>query len=459
MLKNVFRVLSANGIVAIIGFFSSLFLPKVLSIDEYAEYQTFVLYLSYIAILHLGFPSGMNIKYAGTRLELIDKKQYKAEMRIVCIILCLFSTVAFIVTYITKNKMLGYVSLMIFPYCFLNSFAVLLQAWGRFQQYAVLHIVMSALPHLLPIIIFLCTGISSSIINIYSYLFVFISTTIIYLIYHASVVRGIKSNPLLTKENWNIEKIGIFFLLGNYINLLIHSVDKQFVNWFCTTSQFSYYSFALIMQNIMTIFITAISQPLFPYMALGKLENNGYTKVKRFLFLLGSFSGIAYLICEEIIRLWIPNFIESLSIIRVYFCVFPAMSVINSLYFNMYKTRKMAKRYIIDLLLVLICAVVANTVVITIGYGFIGISFVTTLLYYIWLFYGTIIFKEMKIDRREGIFLSAFIFTYIAVLDRFQPVVSMLIYFILILIIFVGCFPSEAKDIIQLLKKLLSRSK
>ena len=56
---NIFRALSANFIVAIVGFLGSFIFPRILTINDYALYHTFTLYLSYITILHLGFPSGM----------------------------------------------------------------------------------------------------------------------------------------------------------------------------------------------------------------------------------------------------------------------------------------------------------------------------------------------------------------------------------------------------------------
>lgn len=40
MVSNIFRVLISNGIVALVGLISSLLLPNLLSIDDYAEYQT-----------------------------------------------------------------------------------------------------------------------------------------------------------------------------------------------------------------------------------------------------------------------------------------------------------------------------------------------------------------------------------------------------------------------------------
>lgn len=55
MLSNIFRVLVSNGIVALVGLISSLLLSNLLSIDDYAGYQTFILYISYVALFIWGF--------------------------------------------------------------------------------------------------------------------------------------------------------------------------------------------------------------------------------------------------------------------------------------------------------------------------------------------------------------------------------------------------------------------
>lgn len=459
MLKNILRVLSANGVVAIIGFLSSLFLPKVLPIEEYAIYQSFVLYLSYISVLHLGFPSGMNIKYAGVKLDDIDKKQYKAEMWILFLVLMLFSVNFFSLSVILNSEMMGYISLMIFPYCFLSSFSVLLQAWEKFQEYAILHTIVSAGPLALPMIVYICTGQASGRINIYLYILVYVITTIICLVYHARIVKGIESNRLVSKENWETEKIGFCFLLGNYISLLIHSVDKQFANWFCTAAGFSYYSFALTMQNVMTIFITAISQPLFPHMAAGRMDRKAYVKAERVLLLLGSFSGIAYFLCDLVVKLWIPNYIESLSVIRVYFAVFPAMSIVNSLYLNMYKARRLVKRYILDLILVLAFAVMANIVAVKTGYGYIGIAIVTVILYYVWLIYGTCIFEEMRMGKEEVLFVISFFVIYTIIPNMLGGFSGIIAYLVLDIVVFSACFPNEIKDVIRISKSLMNKGR
>ena len=69
--------------------------------------------------------------------------------------------------------------------------------------------------------------------------------------------------------------------------------------------------------------------------------------------MLGSASGVAYFACSFVVEHWIKNYIASLSVIQIYFLVFPAMAVINCLYTNLYKIRRMKNRYILDLFIML----------------------------------------------------------------------------------------------------------
>ena len=135
LMGNIFRVLSANFWVAMVGFVSSFVFPKILTIDDYALYHTFTLYLTYITILHLGFPSGMVINYAGKDYEKIDKNQYKTEVKIIGIILGSFTLLFFVLSLVLKNRMLAYIALAIIPYDLIGSYKALLQAWSRFKEF------------------------------------------------------------------------------------------------------------------------------------------------------------------------------------------------------------------------------------------------------------------------------------------------------------------------------------
>lgn len=448
MIKNFLRVLSSNGAVALVGLVSSLMLPGILSIEDYAIYQTFYLYLSYIAIFSLGFPSGMVIKYAGRKREEIEKEQYKAEIRLLILILICFTIIGFLLSLRKQSRMLLLISAMIFPYCYLRSHQNLLQAWQKFREYAVLHVLLSAVPMLFPIITYFFIGKVTAGFCIACYIATYSILCILYLVQHCKLLKNITCASLFTKENWNTEKVGFFFLLGNYINSLFHSVDKQFIKWFGTVPEFSFYSFAITMQSVMTIFITAISLPLFPYMAAKKGEGKDYIKIRRMLLMLGSASGLAYFACCGIIQCFLPDYQESLEIIRIYFAVFPAMAVINCLYFNLYKIRKMTMRYTIDLIAVFICSIIGNVIGVKLG-GSIGVALATTVIYYIWLAYGMFVFPELRMGKRDVLFLVGFFVLFGVIPGIGSLIGGFVLYCFADIVWCVVCFPTEIKTTLR----------
>lgn len=455
MVKHIIKVLFSNGIVAAVGLLSSLFLPKILSLDEYAVYQTFYLFLTYITVLHLGFPTGMVVKYAGKKYLEIDKKQYKSELTVVSCILVFFAFVWAIVAILTRDSLQLLVAAMIIPYCFMASYITLLQSWGEFTQYAVSHAILSALPLALPIIIYVFTGFASAKLCIGIYISIYTVVLIFYLIKNIAFLRNVKRAKLLSQENWRIEKMGFSFLIGNYISLLLHSIDKQFVKWFYDDAKFAFYSFAITLQITMNMFITAVAQPLLPYMARENLSREKYTQIKRLLLILGSSGGLFYYVCEVVVRFLIPNYAESIGIIRLYFAAFPALAVINCLYMNMYKVKANNKRYVFDVSLVLVISVVANLLAVTLGQDYKLVALVTVVVYYLWLIYGAFVFEELRFTGREIIFLISFIGLFVFVLNGETSFLRIGAYVLLDFLICTLCFPKEVSYLFDYVKRFL----
>ena len=74
MIKNIFKVLISNILVMLASVVNTLVIPKILSIDGYAEYQTFMLYISYVGLLTFGFHAGMFVKYGGRNESQINNE-------------------------------------------------------------------------------------------------------------------------------------------------------------------------------------------------------------------------------------------------------------------------------------------------------------------------------------------------------------------------------------------------
>ena len=402
----------SNALLAGIGVIITFLFPFLLSVDEYAYYQEYTLYLSYINICHLGIASGMFLNYAGKEYSAIDKSQYKSEILLIFFVLLCFTFVGFGVYIAAGENIFLLVTLYIIPHCLIASFQALYQAWNRFTAYSVIN----ALPKLffVLVVVLLAFKLKTLSGNTISAIYVVIIWGIaLYLILEFLFsVRGVRSQKIFSKKNAETTVCGFLITFGNYVNLLFHSIDKQFVNSLYTVKDFAIYSFAMTLQNVMMLFITAIANPFYPRLAKGDIDGNFIKQLKQMLLMFGAYSGCAYFIVSYIVKRYIESYVESLDIVAVFFAVFPAMAVINVIYINLYKIKRLVKKYILTLFEMLFVAIILNTVSVALNTGYMGICVATLIAYYIWLFYSQKEFQELTIGKRDCLYLLGFFILY-----------------------------------------------
>lgn len=456
--ENIMKILSANLLVAIMGFVNSFIFPKIMSLESYAIYHSFTLYLTYIAIFHLGFPDGLMIKYAGKSYLSIDKSNYKAETYLMLITLFSFTILFFVIYAFTDDLMLLFISFAIIPVNYLGSIKALWQSWSLFGKYSLLNSVLVTSIPIGALIYYLLKGELSG--NAYICVYLIISWIVLFYVLKRELdfTKNNKSSPIFTKENFEIEKIGFGFLLGNYINTLFASCDKQFVKWFFSEVEFAYYSFGMSMQVLMTVFITSLSQPLFPMMANSNINKDEQTKIKNCLLVFGSFSGCAYFFASFVVKHFITKFIPSLDVVKVYFLVFPAMAVVNCLYVNLYKINNKMKNYLNTLAILLLLAIVLNSLFVHYLNSYISIAFATVLVYYAWLCIGKLQFKYIKYNIKDVLFILLFFIFFILITSYFSDVFGFMVYFIVFAALSFFFYKKEMKYLLKMFINLLGKS-
>lgn len=404
--RNISRVLSTNIIVVMVGAISVFVFPKILSIESYALYHEFILYIGYISILHLGFSTGMVINYAGNNYDDINKPRYKSEIIILFSILIVFSGIFTLLSFFIDNIIIKYLAMVIFPIVLTGSYKALLQSWNKFKQFSMISFVETISIPILAISFYFLNKelLGSEYIEIYISVYWILSFWIIIQMYKK--VANVKTAKILSRENLETEKLGIIFVIGNYLNVLFIAIDKQFIQWFFSVNEFAFYSFSISMQGLMTILITSISQPLFPTMAKKILTEKDYVRIKEFLFVLASLAGGAYFIIAMIVNIFIPKYIPSLNIMSIYFLMFPALAIINCIYLNFYRVYKKTKLYIVTLAVIFILSLVFNLLIVYLWKYPSGIAIATVAIYYIWMFVGGKYINLIKYNKKDLLFLS-----------------------------------------------------
>lgn len=79
--KNIVWVLVTNCMILAVGVISAFFVPKYVSVETYAEYKTYTLYVSYLGIFHLGFNNGIYLKYGNYDYKDIPFDRFKGYTR------------------------------------------------------------------------------------------------------------------------------------------------------------------------------------------------------------------------------------------------------------------------------------------------------------------------------------------------------------------------------------------
>ena len=87
IIKNISYSFSANLISLLISVFMVMFVPKLLSVNDYGLWQLFLFYFSYLGFLHFGWEDGIYLRYAGNRFDELNRKTFAGQFY--CIILCI----------------------------------------------------------------------------------------------------------------------------------------------------------------------------------------------------------------------------------------------------------------------------------------------------------------------------------------------------------------------------------
>jgi len=452
-------------IVLVLGIVQLLILPKYLSMDDYGYFRVFILYGSYVGILHLGFIDGALVRWAGKQLPDITH-EVRISIRFllleqVLIILPLMGLSFFIFNGINKT-----IALLILIYALIANvstlFMFIFQAVKKFKLLTIFNIGRQAifLVLLIPIIIL---GFATYFYVIVAMLCTFLATLILFIM--SMKIKPMKESShfssawLFGKSNINI---GIYILSGNFIYIIFTTIDRLLVNYHFSIVDFAIYNFSVSVSTSVYTLVSAVSQVFFPYLAA--LEDDAktyiYQMTKPAVTLFWAATLIIYFPFTKFIEFYLPNYLESLPILKILLCTVGFCAPIQILHINYYKAYKKQKLYFINGAIALVFAFILYLVIIQLYGTLISIAFVTLISFLFWYLVNIIslrsIFKEttkqMMIDIAVigcfviGFFISFFIFEYF--------LYQMIVYVILFIIITRVFLKNQMAELLQMRKYL-----
>jgi O-antigen/teichoic acid export membrane protein len=450
IIADILKIISSNLIILIVSIVSGIFIPKFLGIENYAIYQTFGLYVGYVGILHFGFVDGLYIKYGGINRKDIPKDQLKSEMLFLLFSQLIITSLGVIIIITGYDiKIIIPICIAILPTNMITFYNFLYQATGSFNEYAKLNTIQPILKLVAIIIIIFLLKQNSPYLFINANLFIlyFIFLVLFYNSFYN--LKDIKSAKIFTAKNINNITIGIFIMLGNLSTMLFYSMDRWFVKIFLTNIDFAYYSFAVSMMGLVIMLINSIAMAFYPFLAKVGENKNILTIIYKYLIILSSTSSGIFFLFKFAVYKFLPNYILSLNIISILFAGLPAISVINAIYINLYKIKKLERKYFFIVISMAIVSFIFNSIAILIYKSNWTIAIATTLTFYFWFFYSLNSFESIKINIKDIIYLGFFIIVFYLTTSFINNwVIGLFTFFIIIMSINYLLYKEIVKDMI-----------
>ena len=356
-IKDSLKLFLSQILILLIGLIQAFIIPKNLSTYDYGYWQLFSLYGAYVGMLHLGFSNGVQIRWAGKQLTEIGTEVKIGSQFLLFEQIFIVIASSFVLYYYLSGITRWLALLILFSAIisnFVTFFNIIAQSVRNFSISAIITSIRG--------VVFLFFVIIMLILGFISYLhliFFSILASVIALLFFISHFR----HNLFDNENndpkmilmFGISNIqsGFLFLIGNFIALILISLDRLMVSSLYPVENFAIYSFAVSITSMVAFFMQAISQVFFPYISGSASEfyNRAYQLTKlSILFIWGGMLLISFLIINIFLKLYLPIYITSIPIIKILLCTLGISGLIQILQYNYFMLfRKQTQYFLIGI--------------------------------------------------------------------------------------------------------------
>lgn len=400
--KGIVYVFVANVINLLISLFTGFVLPKILSIETYANIKLFQLYVTYIGILHLGFADGMYLRIGGKDIETLDKKEILEEFKIFKTFQLIVAIISIIISSCIKNEILLLCSIVILPINIANYLRQVYQAIGQFKKY-------SRFTNINTILIFIVNIFLLFIVKTDYYRAYIFGYIVVYIIYW--ILIEIETRKLFGYEKVKADKkylvqdikSGFFLMIGNFCNVIFTSIDRLFVQNLLGTIQFAYYSFAVSVENLMNVFITPISTVMYNYFCNNK-EKEKIVNVKMYILLFSSVIIAVIFPAKFIIDVWLTKYKDALNVLFLLFAAQYIAIMVRCVHVNLYKAEKKQNKYFKIMVIIVILSIMLNIIAYNISKTINSIAIATLITNFIWFIIGEYEFKNYRLKVKDYIY-------------------------------------------------------
>lgn len=449
--KGIVYVFIANVINLLISLFTGFVVPKILSIETYANIKLFQLYITYIGILHLGFADGMYLRIGGKEIEKLDRKEILEEFKTFKIFQFVVAIIAIIISICIKNEILLLCSIVILPINIANYLKQVYQAIGQFKKY-------SNFTNVNTILIFMVNIFLLFIVKTDYYLAYIFGYIVVYVFYWILIENETKKLFGLEKAKANRKYLvqdiqsGFFLMIGNFCNVIFTSIDRLFIQNLLGIAQFAYYSFAVSVENLMNVFITPISTVMYNYFCNNK-EKEKVINVKKYIVLFSSAIIVVIFPAKFVVDVWLTKYKSALEVLFLLFAAQYISIMIRCVHVNLYKAEKKQKKYFKIMIIVVAISIILDIIAYNISRTINAIAIATLITNIIWFIIGEFEFENYRLKIKDYIYTFLIIIAFLICGLIQNAVIGILIYNFIVLILVMSLEKQTVTQVIVEIKK------
>ena len=347
-------------IVLILGLIKSFLIPLIVSVESFGYWQIYLLYLPYIGLFFWGFNDGIYLRYGKYDYDKIPAKRFRGALKLFLSMLTVETVILFFLSFFIKDYLkqiaIALVIVNIPIKGIYGSFIYILQITNNIKKYCIYSIVDK--------VIFLLVILVSLIFKIDSFIFLVIADIIssflvtVMLIIENRVLLFGKSNELTKSfKEFKINiKAGINIMFASFMALLFSGVGKIFVERLGNIEEYAYFSFGMLIINLLLTLFSSISMVIYPMLKrLGK-ETYGeqYITLGKYFEMIASFALFSYFIACIGVEIFFKSYIPVLNYLNLLFGLAVFQGKINLLNITYYKLLREDKRMLFDYIISII---------------------------------------------------------------------------------------------------------
>ena len=463
MKKNAFMVISSNLLTLLVSLFMGFVIPKYLSVDDYAYYHIYQLYIAYAGFFHLGLVNGIYLKYGHLDVDELPVNDFRKYSRAMVILQLGMAALLLVILFLLfpedRNIGVAYAFTIVnIPLMNIKWF------YSSINQFTKRFVIDSAVTYMQNVL--QCVMVAAVIIfSLYNYLVLLIAVTLINLICMIAVMIQNKQFVnvfAITKEETkpdrsvgSLIKGGFFFMISEFVAIIILGIDSIFVQNLFTLTDFAMYSFAVSIISVMYTLISTVSNLIYPYLV--RVDDDKYAKyytlMSDVLTFVALMSMLAFYVAKFLVINWLDKYEASLFIASILFGTVIFRTLIMLVCGNYFKVLKMTKEYTKNNFFSIVLAFVLDFLAYIIFKDCTYIAYASLLAFIIWYVVTDFVFiKRLQIEKKtcfNRYLCIAICLTLFYSLFRVSDIIAFVIYMIVAAVVCIVCFRKHIREIVN----------